>query len=91
VLYLGADGKIHLDEVKNTAGALRDKVADSDQFKRLLEWRAADPQNRSVNFTVESENKWTELLAPNNGQGAVLQQLEAQNKPHIPLFWKAKK
>jgi hypothetical protein len=81
VLYLGTDGKIHLDEVKNTAGALRDKVADSEQLKRLLEWRKADPQNRSINFAVESENKWTELFAPNNGQQAVLQQLQAQNIP----------
>jgi hypothetical protein len=88
VLYLGTDGKIHLDEVKNTANALRDKVADSDQLKRLLEWRAEDPQNRAINFAIESENKWTDLFAPNNGQGAVLQQLEAQN---IPLTIGSKK
>jgi hypothetical protein len=64
-LYLGADGKIHLDEVKNTATALRNKLQESpDQLDRLLKWKKASGENREISIAIESEAKWTEIFAP---------------------------
>jgi hypothetical protein len=81
-LYLGTDGKIHLDEVKNTAGALRQKMSgDSDQFKRLMDWKAKDPQGREISLAIENEQGWTELFAVKNGKAAVLDQLRKENVP----------
>jgi hypothetical protein len=77
VLYLGTDGKIHLDEVKNTAHALREKLSgDSEQFKKLREWKAQDSQGREISFSIENEQGWIEVFAQKGEEVPVLEQLK---------------
>jgi hypothetical protein len=75
VLYLGTDGKVHLDEVKNTASALRDKLSDSGQFQRLEEWKAQDPQGREIGLSIENERGWTEVFAQRGEEASILERL----------------
>ena len=65
VVWLGSDGVVHLDEVKNTANALTGKLAKNpDYFKKMLEWRDAGGADgpRKVSVTIESESGWTDVF-----------------------------
>ena len=63
LLYLGTDGKLHMDEVKHTAKALRDKLDETPrQLENLGRWRAKDPGNRVVRVAIDTDERWTELF-----------------------------
>jgi hypothetical protein len=65
VIWLGSDGVVHLDEVKNTANALTGKLTKNpDYFKKMLEWRDAGAADgpRRVSVTIESETGWTDVF-----------------------------
>lgn len=62
-LYLGTDGLIHLDEVKNTAQALRNKLRKKPkQLERMLDWRDSGLA-REIRIVVATESGWTNLFA----------------------------
>lgn len=71
-------GSVHLDEVKHTPAALKNKLREKPtQLENLKKWRNVD-SNREVMVVVESEDGWTTLL----GTPDVIKML-AQEK--IPL------
>lgn len=66
LLYKTSDGKIHVDEVKNTPNALESKLkADPHQMRSLKRWRDADPDGREVGFRIPSGERWTDLFHGN--------------------------
>ncbi|MCK6552360.1 hypothetical protein L6R52_41405, partial [Myxococcota bacterium] len=68
VLYLGKDGKVHVDEVKHTAKALREKLEGSSNYARdLAEWATSSAEPRAVSIAIAQERGWTELLAARKG------------------------
>ena len=82
VLYKGTDGITHIEEVKNTASALRQKLDESPkQLSRLQDWRKADPNNRTIRIVIETEAGWTEIFAVKKNQPAVLTKLIENNVP----------
>ncbi|MBW4513409.1 MAG: hypothetical protein KME64_44190 [Scytonematopsis contorta HA4267-MV1] len=72
-LYLAKDGSIHIDEVKNTASALRDKLLKiPDQLQRMKDWCNLDSRNRKIGIIIETESGWTDLFAARPGETAAL-------------------
>ncbi|PRX97405.1 hypothetical protein [Allonocardiopsis opalescens] len=64
VIYAGNDGRIHLYEIKNTAQALANKIRKStDQLRRMVQWRDADPDGRRVAVHIGTDQGWTGLLS----------------------------
>ncbi len=81
-LYAGTDGRVHLDEVKNTTNALRSKLEKQpQQIERLATWRDAEP-GREVEVAIESQEQWTDLFRPIPKYGAPLR---AMIKNRVPL------
>jgi hypothetical protein len=64
-VYRGADGKLHLEEVKNTPRALAAKLDPPNQLQKLADWRDLDPENRVVEVVVSSGERWTNLFGGN--------------------------
>ncbi|KID59044.1 hypothetical protein JF50_00890 [Pseudoalteromonas luteoviolacea] len=57
-LYLGYDGKVHLEEVKATPQAFFEKLATNPkQFDRLIEWKKMSPEDRVVTVRIRSDEK----------------------------------
>ena len=82
VLYKGVDGKTYIEEVKNTATALKQKLDESPkQLKRLTDWRKADPDNRAIRVVVETEKRWTNLFSPGKDGKFPLLKLIERNIP----------
>jgi hypothetical protein len=83
VLYLGQNGIVHIDEVKNTANALRQKLNQSPkQLERLQDWLAGDPNKRAIRIVIENETGWTDIFAIRRGEeNSVLQRLLNQGVP----------
>ncbi len=80
-LYVGSEGNVHIDEVKNTANALRQKLDTSpQQLERMKDWRDLSP-NREVKVVVESEEGWTTLFGSGKGKKAALQTLIDEKVP----------
>lgn len=82
VLYvrLGENGQeiVHIDEVKETVNALRNKeLADPEQLKNLINWRkdADVPGSREVGIAIDSTGDWTELFykRPNESSHTLMQ------------------
>lgn len=96
LLYLGADEKVHVDEVKNTAHALVDKISvktkgpdgtktttfDRKYLRKMESWAAQDPENRVVSIVIHTEKKWTEIARRDVHQLRLIDLLE---KHRIPL------
>ncbi|MDJ0679906.1 MAG: hypothetical protein QNJ18_08610 [Xenococcaceae cyanobacterium MO_167.B52] len=81
-LYFGKDSVVHLDEVKNTANALRQKLDGSpQQLERMKDWKNLDPDRRAVRVVVESEEGWTTLFGQKKGQKPAFQTLIDENVP----------
>lgn len=82
-LYAGTDGAVHLDEVKNTVNALRQKLSEKpQQLQNMKAWLAADPSNRRIGVIIETEAGWTDLMRPNKGNPmAALKQLSTAQIP----------
>jgi hypothetical protein len=63
LLYLGADNKIHLEEVKHTAQGLVDKLKKKPrQFESMQKWLAADPSGRAIRVGLDTAEGWTDLF-----------------------------
>jgi hypothetical protein len=73
-LYVGRDNKVHLDEVKNTTNALRQKLTEKpQQLENLAKWRAG-AADREIGVAIESQEGWTDVFAQApNQKKAVLQ------------------
>lgn len=68
-LYLGTDGLIYLDEVKNTAKALRNKLKKKPkQLKRMQEWRAEAPDQREIRIIIGTEVGWSQVFAKSKNE-----------------------
>jgi hypothetical protein len=68
VLYPGADGMTHLEEVKNTVSALRQKLAEKpQQLENMQAWARAEPATRRIGVVIESDAGWSDLLRPLSG------------------------
>jgi hypothetical protein len=81
-LYLGKDGIIHLDEIKNTGNALRQKLQKTpDQLQRMNRWRHESRADREIRVVIETESRWTEIFAPNGGNKSALETLIDQEVP----------
>lgn len=81
-LYLGTDGLIHLDEVKNTAQALRQKLnRHPEQLQRMLQWRAKAPDKREIRMIITTEAGWTQVFAARRGEKAILKSLINEGVP----------
>lgn len=65
LLYRGADGRVHLDEVKGTATALRNK-SESAQLDRLRAWATAAP-GRVAEVRIDTDQAWTQILGETRG------------------------
>ena len=62
-LYLGRDGKVHIDEVKQTVRALRNTLQHApDQLQNLATWRDQVPQEREVRIVVDRQARWMNLF-----------------------------
>ncbi|NER78023.1 MAG: hypothetical protein F6K42_00245 [Leptolyngbya sp. SIO1D8] len=86
-LYLSS-GTIHLDEVKNTANALRGKLEQTpDQLRNMVRWREAASDGgppREVGVHIETTERWTDINRPLAGypRGSyTLQELISQRIP----------
>jgi hypothetical protein len=80
-LYLGQEGIIHLDEVKNTTSALRQKLLKTpDQLQRMKDWRNLG-SDRQIKVVIETESGWTELFAARPGETAALRTLIDEKVP----------
>jgi hypothetical protein len=66
-LYLRGS-TVHLDEVKNTAQALKQKIEKTPaQLDNMAEWRTRAPAagpDREVGVHVETESRWTDVFSP---------------------------
>ncbi|BAZ10773.1 hypothetical protein NIES4071_25970 [Calothrix sp. NIES-4071] len=81
-LYLGQDGIIHIDEVKNTTNALRQKLLKTpEQLERIREWRDLALGNREIGVIIETESGWTDLFAARRGETAALRTLIDEEVP----------
>ncbi len=81
-LYIDNNGIIHIDEVKNTANALRDKLLKTpEQLERMKDWCNLDSVNREIGVVIETENGWTSLFAARPGETAVLRTLIDERVP----------
>jgi hypothetical protein len=79
--YLGKDSKVHLDEVKNTTNALRDKLTETpDQLEKMALWRAGGP-DREIAVSIESQDGWTNVFGSKGKEKAVLTVLIEENIP----------
>jgi hypothetical protein len=61
LIYQTADGRVHLEEVKTTVSATVNKLDRSDQFQRMLDWRAAAP-GRDIAIRIDTDQRWTDLF-----------------------------
>jgi hypothetical protein len=81
-LYLGKDGIIHLNEVKNTGNALRQKLQETpDQLRRMKEWRGKSGGDREIRVVIETESRWTQIFGADPGQKAALRTLIDEEVP----------
>jgi|GEM_PF-4571603 hypothetical protein len=81
-LYLSKDSIIHIDEVKNTASALRDKLLKTpDQLTRMKDWCNLGSGNRKIGIVIETESGWTDLFAARPGETAALKTLIDEQVP----------
>lgn len=81
-LYIDNNGIIHIDEVKNTANALRDKLLKTpEQLERMKDWRNLDSAHREIGVVIETENAWTNLFSARPGEIAALRTLIDEEVP----------
>ena len=82
-LYVGKDSKVHLDEVKNTTNALRQKLTDKpQQLENLAKWRGGGT-DREIAVAIESQEGWTDVFALAPGEKRAV--LKAFIEEKIPL------
>jgi hypothetical protein len=83
LIYLTTDGRVHLEEVKTTASAAANKLDNSNQFQRMLDWRAA-AAGREIAVRIGTDERWTDLFRYAGDQpGPIIQQLADQNVPIV--------
>ena len=68
VLYLGADGKVHAEEVKHRAQALREKLfgkkgdqLNLEYLRRMKKWKG-DAGDRTVTVVIASDRGWFDVF-----------------------------
>ncbi|WP_433185236.1 ADP-ribosyltransferase [Actinoallomurus sp. CA-150999] len=66
-LYMGADGLLHIDELK--AAATTSNTRAIKQLPRLERWQAADPIHRRATMRIESTGKWGRLTQEDRVEG----------------------
>ena len=83
VLYLGRDGKLNIDEVKDTVAALRDKMATAPKYiDDRQEWVDASPSDRAFSFIIDKEERWTDLFYdPQAGSRLAIKHLAESGLP----------
>lgn len=73
-LYLGNDGKVHLEEVKANAGLFRKKVSgNANQFNNLKSWAGRTPAGepeRVIAVIIDSAADWSQIALPLGGNHA---------------------
>jgi hypothetical protein len=75
LLYLGADGKIHPNEVKNTAQGLADKLGKTPkQLENMRRWKADDPGKREIGVVIETDLVWTDVFGSSNAMRRLIDQ-----------------
>jgi hypothetical protein len=63
ILYLGRDGKIHIDEIKTTAEALRHTLnTKPEQLQNLATWQGQAPKKREASVVLDRPDSWTTLF-----------------------------
>ena len=83
-LYLGKDSLIHLDEVKGTPNAFRQKLKlKPDQLTNMKAWASADPQRRTIKAVIDTDVDWTTLLGQSKSESRA--PLQALIQEGIPL------
>ncbi|GAA6617838.1 hypothetical protein [Scytonema sp. NUACC26] len=83
VLYLGKERLVRIDEVKNTANALREKLNKTpEQLRNMQRWLAEAPTDRKITVVIEQEDNWTDLFAiRKKGETAALRILIDERVP----------
>jgi uncharacterized protein YoxC len=70
-LYRGADGNVHVEEVKATANALVDKLRkDPQQIDNLVAWQRLGP-GRVAEIVIDTDEGWTDLFGIVRGRPAL--------------------
>jgi hypothetical protein len=61
-LYRGADGNVHVNEVKGSANALVEKLREqSDQLDRLAAWQGGGT-GRMAEVVIDTDHGWTDIF-----------------------------
>ncbi|MFI0487669.1 hypothetical protein [Actinomadura sp. 9N215] len=62
LLYKSRDGRIHVEDVKDTPNALQSKMKSGEQHSNMLEWGRVDQASRFIGYRIPNEDGWTGLF-----------------------------